>query len=339
VTAQAARESAAGELRVGVLGAARIVRTALLAPARAVPDLRVTVVGARDPARAAAYVRRHGIAHAADGYQAVLEHPEVDAVYIPLPNSLHAEWVIRAAQSGKHVLCEKPFVSNAVQAQTVADAVAGGQAMVMQAFHYRYHPFFERLRQVVASGELGAIRRMGVTLHAPIPPGRDIRWNFDLAGGSMMDLGSYAVHMLRHLGGEEPTVKSATAKTIRDVRLDRWMRAELEFPSGYGADLDVAMWSGRALELSLTVVGELGTMKVRNPLMPQLFGRAVIRTRDGRRVDHAERRPSYLYQLEAFRNAALDGAPILTGAEDGVATMRVIDAIYTAAGLPIRPGF
>lgn len=299
----------------------------------------MTVIGARDPARAAAYARRHGITDAVGGYQAVLDHPEVDAVYIPLPNSLHAEWVIRAVRAGKHVLCEKPFVSNAAQAEVVADAVAASQMVVMQAFHYRYHPFFERLRQVVVSGELGAIRRMGVTLHAPIPPGRDIRWNFDLAGGSMMDLGSYAVHMLRHLGGEEPTVKSATAKTIRDARLDRWMRAELDFPSGFGADLDVAMWSGRALELSLTVVGENGTMTVRNPLMPQLLGRAVIRTRDGRRVMHAERRPSYLYQLEAFRNAAMDGSPIPTGAEDGVATMRVIDAIYAGAGLPVRPGF
>jgi predicted dehydrogenase len=330
--------STAGELRVGVLGAARIVRGALLAPARVVPDVRVSVIGARDPDRAEAYARRYGIADAVGGYQAVLEHPEVDAVYIPLPNSLHAEWVVRAVQAGKHVLCEKPFVSNGAQAQAVADSVVDGHRVVMQAFHYRYHPFFGRLREVVASGELGAIRRMGVTLHAPIPPGRDIRWNFDLAGGSMMDLGSYAVHMLRQLSGEEPAVVSAVAKTIRDGRLDRIMRARLEFPTGYGADLSVAMWSGRVLELSLTVVSERGTMKVRNPLMPHLFGRASIRTRDGRRVDHAERRPSYLYQLEAFRDAALNGAPVLTGAADAVATMRVIDAIYTAAGLPLRPG-
>ncbi len=91
----------------------------------------------------------------------------------------------------------------------------------MQAFQYRYHPFTERAVRTIASGELGALRHIPVTLHAPIPPGRDIRWNFDLAGGSMMGLGSYGVHMLRHLSGEEIVVESASARTVRDRRLDR----------------------------------------------------------------------------------------------------------------------
>ncbi|GAB3392025.1 Gfo/Idh/MocA family oxidoreductase [Humibacter soli] len=325
-------------LRIGVLGAARIVHHALITPAAGIPGVDVTVIGARDGERAAAHARKYGIPAAVTGYDRVLEHPEVDAVYIPLPNSLHAEWVLKAVEAGKHVLCEKPFVSNAAQAQRVAAAVAGEGKIVMQAFHYRYHPFTERIRQVVASGELGAIRSIEVVLHAPIPPGKDIRWSFDLAGGSMMDLGSYAAHMLRHVIGEEPEVVSAAAKTWRKGSVDRWMRGEVAFPSGAMGGFSVAMWSGRLLTMGLHVIGEQGEMHVRNPLMPQLLGKAVIHTPTGRTVDRAEHRSSYAAQLEAFRNAVLHGRPVITDPDDAVATMKIIDATYTAAGLPIRPG-
>ena len=325
-------------LRIGVLGAARIARNALLAPAHDIQDVLVTVVGAREPARAREFASRHGISSAVAGYESVLRHPEVDAVYIPLPNGLHAEWAIKAVQAGKPVLSEKPFTANEMQARRVAEAAAASRVPVMQAFHYRYHPFFGQLRDVIRSGELGTLRSIEITLCAPIPPGKDIRWDFGLAGGSMMDLGSYAAHMARHLSGEEPAVVSAQAKTVRDSRLDRWTRAELAFPSGYRGTLTVGMWSARFLQLSLKVIGERGSMRVLNPLMPQVLGRASIRTDGGTRHLRAAKRSSYSYQLESFRDAVLHGGPVLTDGPDAVATMKMIDDVYLAAGLPLRPG-
>ena len=203
-------------LRFGVLGAARITPAALLKPARSHPEVRVDLVAARDPSRAAAYASKHRIPRVADGYEAVVTDPDVDAVYIPLPNSLHAEWTLAALEAGKHVLCEKPFTSNTAEADRVAAAAELAAErhglVVMEAFHYRYHPLAQRMQQIVESGELGAIRHIEAWLCAPIPNKSDIRYQAELSGGAMMDMGSYVVHWARLLGGEEPTVVSATAK-------------------------------------------------------------------------------------------------------------------------------
>ncbi|WP_382312458.1 Gfo/Idh/MocA family protein [Leifsonia shinshuensis] len=319
-----------------MLGTARIVRNALLRPARIIPSVEVTVVGSRDGARGSEFARRNGIGRSVVSYRAVVDDPTVDAIYIPLPNSQHAEWTIRAIRAGKHVLCEKPSAMTAVESRRVAETAHGSPVAVVQAFHYRYHPFFERQRQHLANGELGQVRSIRVSLCVPLPPGPDIRWDYELGGGAMMDLGCYAVHMLRSLTGEEPSVQSAAALTVRDHRVDRAMKADLRFPSGIAGRLTVSLRSARILTLSIRVVGDAGTLHILNPLMPHLFGRSRLRNGAGVRIDHAERRPSYSYQLEAFRDAALSGAPVRTGMDDALATMRVIDEVYATAGITPR---
>ncbi|MCU1368997.1 MAG: oxidoreductase, partial [Ilumatobacteraceae bacterium] len=147
-------------IRFGVLGAARIAPQAIIKPAAGSPDADVVAVAARDRSKAEAFAKEHDIAHVHDSYAALLADPEVDAIYNPLPNGLHAEWTIAALEAGKHVLCEKPFASNAAEARTVkAVADAHPDLVVMEAFHYRYHPFAARLQEIVRSGELGAIER------------------------------------------------------------------------------------------------------------------------------------------------------------------------------------
>ena len=132
-------------LRIGLLGTARIAETALVRPAASVPEVTVAAVAARDQARAAAFAERHGIPVVQAGYDALLANPDINAVYNPLPNALHAPWTIKAIAAGKHVLCEKPLASCAAEAEQVAAAAAASGLVVMEAMHYRYHPLIGRL--------------------------------------------------------------------------------------------------------------------------------------------------------------------------------------------------
>jgi predicted dehydrogenase len=332
------------EIRFGILGAARIAGTALINPAGAVAGVRVDAIAARDPVRASAAAAKSGIGKAENGYETLLGDDSIDAVYIPLPNSLHGEWTIRALEAGKHVLCEKPFTANAAEARQVADVAAGSGLVVMEAFHYRYHPLTSRLIEIVRSGELGELRSASAMLCVPMPPGKNIRWNFELAGGSMMDLGCYGVHMLRTVIGTEPRLVRARAKTLRGP-LDRCLQARLEFPGERdgqtGGEVNgvvtAAMWSGRVFAMNLQFEGTEGRMRVFNPNSPHVFARVTIHAGGRRRVEHTSRRPSYEFQLEAFRDAVRDSAPVLTDPLDAVANMTVIDAAYRDAGLPLRP--
>ena len=189
-------------VRFGILGAARIAPAALIRPARSNAEVTVEVVAARDRDKAVAYATRHRIPRVADSYEAVLDDPDIDAVYIPLPNSLHAEWTLAALAAGKHVLCEKPFTSNAAEAVTVAEAAAGPRPDGAWSCSRRSTTATIRwptgMREIVESGELGRLHHIETWLCAPIPNKSDIRYQFELAGGAMMDMGSYVVHMARH---------------------------------------------------------------------------------------------------------------------------------------------
>ena len=218
-------------LRIGALGAARITPTALLRPARALPEAEVVAVAARDPARARRFAARHGIGRVHASYQALLDDPEVDAVYNPLPHGLHCEWSLRALEAGKPVLCEKPLAANEEQALRMAEAAEKTGLALAEAFHWRYHPLAERMRSVVESGALGRIRHVEAALCIPLPIPGDIRYRLDLAGGATMDTGCYTVSLVRFLAGAEPRVVSAEAR-LSSPGVDRYMRAELSFEDG-----------------------------------------------------------------------------------------------------------
>jgi predicted dehydrogenase len=322
-------------LRIGTLGTARITPAALIRPARNCARASVVAVASRDASRARAFADRHRIPRVHASYASLLADEDIDAVYIPLPNSLHAEWTLRALEAGKHVLCEKPFTANAKEAEQVADAADRAGVVVMEAFHYRYHPLAQRMVEVVRSGEIGRVEHIEASLCFPLPRFSDIRYRYDLAGGALMDAGCYAVHMARTLGGEEPQVRWAAAKR-RDHLVDRAMTAELTFPGGHAARVRASLWSSSLLRVGVRVVGDAGELRVFNPVGPQHFHRFVVRSPFGRHHERFPRRPTYEYQLEAFCDAALEGRPILTPPSDSVANMRVIDAIYDAAGLPRR---
>ena len=227
------------DLRIGILGAARIAPSALVRPTRRTDGAVVAAVAARDPERARAFARKHGIPRVVGSYGALIEDPEIDAIYNPLPNGLHAQWTVRALEAGKHVLCEKPFTANAAQAHQVAAAHLETQSrlgrplVLMEAFHYRYHPLMARVRELTAG--LGMVQRVETSMCFPLPSFSDIRYQYDLAGGSLMDAGCYALHIARHAvpGLGEPVVTAARAKLLRrDRRVDRAMTVELSYPGG-----------------------------------------------------------------------------------------------------------
>ena len=174
-----------------------------------------------------------------------------------------------------------------------------------------------------------------MTFCFPLSRFSDIRYNYSLAGGATMDAGCYAVHMVRTFGGETPEVVAAQAK-LRDPQIDRAMTAELRFADGHTGRIRCSMWSSRLLQISAHVVGDQGELRVLNPVLPQMFHRLTVRSADGKRVERFGRRATYAYQLDAFAAAVLRGEPVKTTAEDAVQNMTVIDAIYQAAGLPLR---
>jgi len=322
-------------LRIGVLGAARITPLALVKPARRIGGAQVVAVAARDRTRATEFARKQGIPRVMEGYAELINDPDIDAVYNPLPNGLHGYWTIAALMAGKHVLCEKPFTANADEARSVAEACNGNPGLVvMEAFHYQYHPLTKRLVEIVRSGELGTIRNVDVAFSAPVWKRGDIRYQLALAGGATMDMGCYPVSLLRLLT-PGPRVNGAEAK-LSSPGVDRAMDAHFSLPDGGSAHIGCSMFSSSVLRLHAEVTGDNGKITVFNPFSPQYGHRMKVTTSLGTRKERFSRKPSYDFQLEAFVAAVEDGASFPTTAADAIRTMELIDAIYNAAGLPLR---
>ncbi|MGD0747806.1 MAG: Gfo/Idh/MocA family oxidoreductase [Acidimicrobiales bacterium] len=322
-------------LRIGILGAAKIAPVALVKPARRTGRATVVAVAARDRTRAEEFARKHQIPRVLGSYAELVGDPDIDAVYNPLPNGLHGYWTIAALRAGKHVLCEKPFTANADEARTVAEATnANPGLVVMEAFHYQYHPFAKRLVEIVRSGELGNVTNIDVSFSAPLWKKGDIRYQLPLAGGATMDMGCYPVSLLRLLA-PGPRVISAEAK-LSSPGVDRAMDAHFSLPDGGRAHIGCSMFSSSVLRLHAEVTADNGKISVFNPFSPQHGHRMKVTTSLGTRKERFSRRPTYDYQLEAFVAAVEDGASFPTTAVDAIRTMELIDAIYTAAGLPLR---
>jgi predicted dehydrogenase len=257
-------------------------------------------------------------------------------VYNPLPNGLHGKWTIAALEAGKHVLCEKPFTANADEAVEVQKVEHRTGLVVMEAFHYRYHPLADRLVEIAQDGTLGAIEHIHTWMITPLPSRKDIRWQLNLAGGSTMDVGCYAIHLLRTLAQAEPKVTGGSARE-RSPGVDRWLQADMQLPDGSSGRITSSMLSSRVISLGAEVKGDKGVMRVMNPYAPQYFHRLTVRTANGKQKEaRFPRVATYLYQLRAFAGAVLRSEPIKTGTDDAIANMRVIDAAYLAAGMQPR---
>ncbi|GAA2486449.1 Gfo/Idh/MocA family oxidoreductase [Terrabacter carboxydivorans] len=324
-------------LRIGVLGAARIAPLSLVEPAAATGH-RLVAVAARDVARARAFADEHGVERVLESYAAVLADPDVEVVYNPLPNSLHAEWNVRAAEAGKHVLAEKPSALDADEARRVRDAVAASGVVFMEAFHFPYHPLMRRLCALLDQSAVGEVRHVQAILRMPAPPDGDPRWSRELGGGATTDLGCYSIAALRLLGrfvGGEPRLVGARRED-RAGRpgVDERLFLEVAYPSGAtgsgGSDMDSA-----ERDMALTVTGDAGEIVVPMFAVPHEDDSLVVRRHgEPEVVEHLGTRTSYTYQLEAFASAVRNGRAVTTDADWAVGNAQLIDAAFVAASTP-----
>jgi predicted dehydrogenase len=327
-------------VRLGLLAASRIAVPAIVDPIGDVDGVELAAVAARDLGRAREAAARWGAARAFGSYGELVADAEIDAVYIGTPASFHREWAIAAIEAGKHVLCEKPFAANADDARRIADAARRSDVVVMEAFHWRYHPYADEIRGVIDSGVLGRIDRIEAVFD--IPDGRigrdDIRFDLSVGGGSTMDLGCYPIQWVRFAAGADPDVVSAAAVCPVEG-VDGSLVAELRWPSGVTGSIGSSMIAdGDEVVAWLRVAGELGTMVATNPLAPQNGGSLItVETATGSETIDVDRSATYFHQLVAFRDAIVDGKAFPTTADDGVRNMEIVDACYLAAGLPPRP--
>ena len=323
-------------MRIGILGASSITPLSLVQPAAATGH-RLVAVAARDPRRARAFADEHGVERVHDSYQDVIDDPEVDVVYNPLPNSLHAEWNIKAARAGKHILSEKPSALDAAQAEQVRDVVDVAGVVFMEAFHYPYHPTFLRVCELLGDGAIGVVEHIYGDPADAGPTGLGPSVVAELGGGATMDLGCYSFSCLRLLGrfvGGEPTLVAATAEQ-RPGRpgVDERLLVDVRYPSGAtgagGSDM-----SAESRAMALVVRGSRGRDRgadVRGPARGRHGGPS---RRPGLEdtVEHLGTRTSYTYQPRPSPRRCAPESPVLTDADWAVGNMRLVDAAYAAAG-------
>ncbi len=338
-------------LRIGLLGASRIAELAVTEASRETGDIRAAVA-ARDPERARAYATAHGYEGIRESYDALVADDSLDLIYIGLPNGLHAEWTAKALDAGRSVLVEKPFAANLAEFDRAAAHLDGASGWAWEAFHYADHPAMHRLIEIVRSGEIGEIRGIDVHMDMPSPAADDPRWNFDLAGGTMMDLGCYALNAILLLGealagsdalpgGAAVALRSAEAERWdADARVDAAVVARLtlgDVPVSVHTSMVSSDWN-----FGLRVTGSLGEAALPNFVKPQEDDRLLVRTITGagaeERVERAGVLSSYAYQLRRIREAVRNGDRSRVGFDRSRRTMALIDEVYTACGLPLRPG-
>ncbi|WP_243794435.1 Gfo/Idh/MocA family protein [Saccharopolyspora gloriosae] len=326
-------------LRIGTLGAARITEHALVSPAAATGD-RIVAIAARNRDRAAAFAHEHGVENVLDSYHAVVNSPEVELVYNPLANAFHGPWNLASIRAGKHVLSEKPFASNAAEAREVKDAARCAGVTVLEGFHYLFHPVMRRAHEILASGEIGELTHVQARTLMPAPPDDDPRWDFELAGGSVMDLGCYGLHahrMLAPFAGGGPVLTDARgAERAGRPGVDEWVEAHFEFPGG-ATGSSLSSMTHDAFSMTLRLVGSAGELVVADYVQPHKDDRVHISVPAGSRVERLGRRSSYLFQLEALRDHLRNGTAIPIGIDDAVENAELVDDIYRAAGFETRP--
>lgn len=328
-------------LRLGVLGAARISERAIV-PAAKETGTRLVAVAARDRDRAEAFAEAHGVERVLDSYADVIADPEVEAIYNPLANGLHGPWNLAAIEAGKAVLSEKPFASNAEEAAEVRDAAAKADVVVLEGFHYLFHPVTQRLHDLLDSGELGDLQRVEATMIIPAPDDDDPRWSLPLAGGAMMDLGCYALHASRMLapwaGGGPSLVEARGEEREGKPGVDEWIDADLEFPNGAIGSARCNM-AGEHVVMTMRIIGSRGEATAANFVLPHLDDRIFVATPAGTRVEQPGTDLTYTCMLEAFIARLRDGEPLPIDADDAVATMQLIDECYRSAGFQPRPRY
>lgn len=314
-------------VRFGVLSTAKI-NEQVLEGAGESDRIDVRAVASRDRARAEKYAAEYGIDRAYGGYDELLADPELEAIYISLPNSLHMEWSIRALEAGKHVLCEKPLDRRVAEVERAFDAAERAGRLLTEAFMWRHNPQTAQLAELVGSGSIGEMRQIRAAFSYTLTDEQNVRLRADLDGGALMDVGCYCVSGARLLAGEPEAVFGAqvTGPTGVDVRFAGLLR----FPGGVIAQFHCGF--DLPVESRLEPIGSRGSIVLRDPWHAHEPGIELRRGNDAEWIP-VTRANSYRLELENLAAAIRGSGSPLLGREDAVAQARVIEALYGSAAM------
>ena len=314
-----------GRIRFGIVSTAHINRL-LIPPGHASDEVDLVAVGSRSQGRADEYARTWEIPRAYGSYEALLEDPEVDAVYISLPNTLHVEWSIKAMEAGKHVLCEKPFSRHPEEVEEAFDVAERTGRLLTEAFMYRHNPQTARVQQLVAEGAIGELRLVRSAFSYSLYDADNIRLRTDVEGGSLMDVGCYCVSGSRLLGGEPESVFGRAY--LGPTGTDWVFTGSMAFPGDVLAIFDCGTSLPDRDELE--VIGTEGSLFLDDPWHCRT---PVIEVRRDDGVEQIELEPvdSYGLELENLAAAIRGEAPLLLGREDAVAQARALEALHRSA--------
>jgi len=326
---------ASAPLQLGVLGAAKIARLFIDA-VRPSSKVVVAAVASRDAERAAAFARDTGVPKVHTSYEALLADPAIEAVYVPLPNSLHAAWAIRAAEAGKHVLCEKPLAANAAEARAVFEAARRHGVFVVEAYPYRAQPQTLKMRELLAATAIGRLQLIQAAFGFPLADAANIRMSPDLAGGAIMDAGSYPVSFVRTVAGTRPVRVQASARW-GSTGVDLTTMGTLQFESGLLAQISCsfatarhrhAFIAGDAGSISTTYYNDTGAA-----FPPLLDVRRGTGWDAAREIIETAATAGFLAEAESFHGLVREGWSGWRGAtpEESIDIALILDALALSA--------
>jgi len=319
------------KLRWGVISTSNIGRAAVNPAIRASGNGELLAIASRSESKAREFAEKMDVPTYYGAYEALLDDERIDAVYIPLPNSLHREWTVKAAEKGKHILCEKPLALNAAECNEMDAAARASGVKLMEAFMYRFHPQTEKVLEMVRSGVVGDLRMIRSAFTFRVTKPDNIRLRPDLGGGALMDVGCYCVNISRTVVGLEPVEVQAFAQS-GSSGVDEQMAGTLRFPNGVLAQFDCALTMERREEYE--VAGTDAYLRVPAAFLPGI-GDTVIYEHRGR-GDVIEHRVAgvdeYRLMVEHFADCVLNDRPLRYTAAEAAQNMRVIESLYRGVG-------
>lgn len=317
-------------VRWGIIGPGGIARGAIMPAFTTLDNAIVVAVASRERARAQAFATDFGIPRAYAGYDMLVDDPDVEAIYIALPNNLHAEWAIRAMQAGKHVLCEKPLALTAAEAATMVVVAEATDTLFMEAVMYRFHPRMRDAAALVQDGAIGTPLLVRSSFCFTMAQQENYRNMPEMGGGAVLDVGSYCVNVSRLLLNEEPHTVMAMS-ILADSGTDETLTGLLSFPSGALAQIQCSF--GSAEHQSLDVVGTNGSIEIAHPFTAWRSDETSIRLTQADQTEEIIFPPAdpYAIMLANFSEGVRDREDLWSPIDDGVGTLRVIDALRRSA--------
>ena len=314
-------------LNWGLLGTARINRS-LIPPLRLSVRNHLLAVASRTQVRADSYAADWSIPRAHGSYEALLADPDIDVVYIPLPNQLHAEWAIKAAEAGKHVLCEKPLALRVEDVDAMIDAANSAGTFLVEAFMYRFHARTLKIKEMIEEGLIGDLHHIKGAFTFPLNRPKDVRWDPALGGGSLWDVGCYPLSFSRYMIGSEPLEVFAN-QYVGESGIDESFTAQMHFADGITAQFDSGFRSQFRMQMEIT--GSKASISVPMAFKPEQ--RCYIHLKTGNNTEHIAVDGSHLYvdEVEHVADAVLNGAPSLLPLSDSRNNIRAIKALYESA--------